>query len=151
MSDLKHPLIVCGYDGSPTARAALAHAVGLVGDGHLVALHAYAIPTGSEPMDYGVLAQGVEAVAQRLLDELPGVEPGLERVSWEGRKVAGPPAGELTRLASELCADGIVIGSRGVGYLHALLGSVAYETIHLASCPVTVIPSRSVQTDPAAY
>jgi nucleotide-binding universal stress UspA family protein len=42
--------------------------------------------------------------------------------------------------------DEIVIGSRGVGRVRALLGSVAYDVIHRARCPVTVIPERMVQT-----
>ncbi len=80
---------------------------------------------------------------------MPAVEPRLADVHWEGRLSAGTPAGELTKLAAEVGADAIVIGSRGVGYLHALLGSVAYETLHLASCPVTVIPERSLAPGPA--
>jgi hypothetical protein len=29
--------------------------------------------------------------------------------------------------------------------MHGLLGSVAHELIHLAACPVTVIPERMVE------
>ena len=50
-------------------------------------------------------------------------------------------------------ADEIVVGSRGFGRARALLGSASHELIHLASCPVTVIPERAVEdaaTDAAA-
>ena len=40
--------------------------------------------------------------------------------------------------------DEIIIGTRGFGRARALLGSVAHELIHLADCPVTVIPERAV-------
>jgi nucleotide-binding universal stress UspA family protein len=42
-------------------------------------------------------------------------------------------------------ADEIIVGSRGFGRARALLGSVAHELIHLADCPVTVIPERAVE------
>jgi hypothetical protein len=39
----------------------------------------------------------------------------------------------------------IVIGSRGVGRVRALLGSVAHAVLHRAHCPVTVITERAVE------
>ena len=41
-------------------------------------------------------------------------------------------------------ADEIIVGTRGFGRARALLGSVAHELIHLADCPITVIPKRVV-------
>jgi hypothetical protein len=34
--------------------------------------------------------------------------------------------------------------------MRALLGSVAHDVIHLAACPVTVIPERMVELEAAA-
>jgi nucleotide-binding universal stress UspA family protein len=41
-------------------------------------------------------------------------------------------------------ADEIIVGTRGFGRARALFGSVAHELIHLAECPITVIPERVV-------
>jgi nucleotide-binding universal stress UspA family protein len=47
-------------------------------------------------------------------------------------------------------ADEIILGTRGFGRVRALLGSVAHEVIHLAACPVIVIPEQMVACDAAA-
>ena len=50
------------------------------------------------------------------------------------------PAETIARLARERQCDVIVMGSHGAGKLiTALMGSVAQDVIHLASCPVTVV------------
>ncbi len=148
MSDTRRPVIVCGYDGSPTGKAALQAAVERVGDGQLVVVHASVIPVGYGGVSYGSLVDDIRAASQRTVDELPGVEPGLADVSWEARQPVGPAARELNAVAQEVDADMIVIGSRGVGSVHALLGSVAYETIHLAACPVLVVPEAALGDAP---
>ena len=48
------------------------------------------------------------------------------------------------RVAATREADEIIVGTRGYGRARALLGSVAHELIHLADCPITVIPERVV-------
>jgi nucleotide-binding universal stress UspA family protein len=57
----------------------------------------------------------------------------------------GPPAAAIMRAAEANEADEIFIGSRGLGRVRALLGSVAHDVIHRANCPVTVIPERMVE------
>lgn len=61
------------------------------------------------------------------------------------------PSEEITRLASELEADLIVIGTHGRrGLSRLLLGSVAEGTVRLASCPVLVVrPKAHAQRVPA--
>jgi nucleotide-binding universal stress UspA family protein len=45
-------------------------------------------------------------------------------------------------------ADMIVIGSHGHGALHdLLLGSISEAILHKACCPVTVVPSRLMETE----
>ena len=52
----------------------------------------------------------------------------------------GSPGPELCRLATELGADVVVVGSRGRGAIkRALLGSVSSHVVHNAPCPVMVI------------
>lgn len=51
---------------------------------------------------------------------------------------------EITSEAKEQGARMIVIGSRGNGpVVSAVLGSVTYGVLHLASCPVTIVPIES--------
>ena len=58
---------------------------------------------------------------------------------------AGP---ELCRLATELDADVVVIGSRGRGAIkRALLGSVSTHVVHNAPCPVMVIRAGVLDGD----
>ncbi|WAA12242.1 universal stress protein [Fervidibacillus halotolerans] len=53
----------------------------------------------------------------------------------------GSPKIEIIKLANELNACCIVIGSRGLGPLKgAVLGSVSYGVLHDAPCPVTIVP-----------
>lgn len=49
-------------------------------------------------------------------------------------------AKEVLDAAEEFGANGIIIGTRGLGNLGGLLlGSVAHKVIHLAQCPVVVV------------
>ena len=107
--------IVVGYDGSPASRAALACAAERAGeDGRIYVVHAYSVPA-----DY----LGVPNY-QNLLDDAP--------------------ARAIADVAAARKADEIIVGTRGFGRARALLGSVAHQLIHLAECPITVIPERVV-------
>ncbi len=54
--------------------------------------------------------------------------------------VDGPPAPAIARVAQELPADLIVMGSHGrTGLAHAVLGSVAERTLRTAPCPVLTL------------
>lgn len=57
------------------------------------------------------------------------------------RVAGGEPADEIVRLASELDAELVVLGSRGRHELgSALLGSVSSAVMRSAPCPVVVVP-----------
>ncbi|WP_370545048.1 universal stress protein [Herbiconiux sp. VKM Ac-1786] len=59
----------------------------------------------------------------------------------EYRAVLGQPAETLLGIARK--ARMLVVGSRGRGGFTALmLGSVSEQCVHLATCPVLVVPSR---------
>jgi nucleotide-binding universal stress UspA family protein len=58
----------------------------------------------------------------------------------ERRLEVGDPGPVIVRLADELSADAVVIGSRGRGaFKRALLGSVSTHVANNATCPVVVI------------
>ena len=62
-------------------------------------------------------------------------------VTFHVKILEGRVAPTLMKVATELPADLIVIGSHGRGNVgDRLLGSVTYRLVHRAPCPVTVIP-----------
>lgn len=61
-------------------------------------------------------------------------------IGFEARAELGPVAETVARLARELNADQIVMGTRGLGSLRGLvLGSVATNVIRLAEIPVILV------------
>ena len=58
----------------------------------------------------------------------------------------GEPAKEIIRIAEEIGADLIVVGSRGFGPVRgALFGSVSRAIVGRSKIPVTVVTQRSVR------
>jgi nucleotide-binding universal stress UspA family protein len=58
--------------------------------------------------------------------------------------VGARPANEVVKAASEEGADLIVAGSRGHSAITGLLlGSVTNRLLHIAPCPVLVVPPRA--------
>jgi nucleotide-binding universal stress UspA family protein len=81
-----------------------------------------------------VLSEGESAT--RKVEELAGAAG----ISIEKRIVEGQPAAEILRLAEELPADLIVVGSMGrTGLSRFLLGSVAEKVVRNSKVPVLVV------------
>lgn len=72
-------------------------------------------------------------------------------VTWSVRALAGGPSRELTRLADELDAAAIVVGTRSAGFrgtMHEFFsGSVAVQLAHHQHRPVVVIPVNPLAPD----
>ena len=149
-SDSHSRCMVVGYDGSPASRAALEHAAERAGEGgRLYVVHACSLPGDwlGHPNYQRMLDIEVER-AQATIDELRRqVGDRVAGVEWEAEVLGDEPARAITGVATVREADEIVLGTRGFGRARALLGSVAHEVIHLAGCPVTVIPERAVARD----
>ena len=106
-------------------------------------LHCYQIqPLGISP--YGIaLPEGfdreVRQAAELRVEEWRGkvLQEGIEvEVHLSSRF----PSLEISETASEIGADLIVMGTRGLsGIKHVLLGSVAERTLRLARCPVLTV------------
>ena len=74
--------------------------------------------------------EAVQRVAEELRDMTLNVDTMVR---------GGAPADQIIRAADELEADLIVVGGRGKGTVAAIvLGSVAYQVLHHAPCPVLV-------------
>jgi nucleotide-binding universal stress UspA family protein len=146
-ADSRSRSIVVGYDGSPASRAGLAWAADRAGeDGRVYIVHAYSLPAEWHGTPgYQRLLDVELGRAKALVERLEGeVGTDLHGVEWEVEVIDDRPARAIANVAAVRKADEIIVGTRGFGRARALLGSVAHELIHLADCPVTVIPERVV-------
>jgi nucleotide-binding universal stress UspA family protein len=141
-----HPVVVVGFDGSPASRIALSRAIQRVGaGGKLYLVHAWHVPEAWRGR--GMFQPYVDRAlddADAVLESAKAAHPGLQEINWESELIGAPAAKAIAEVARVRQADEIIVGTRGFGRVRALLGSVAHELIHLANCPVTVIPERMV-------
>ena len=133
--------IAVGVDGSATADAALAWAIGAARahDAEVEVVHAWqtAALAPSASFDLANITAAEDA-GRRLLDEV------VEAVDTEGvtveRTLAFGSAGRAVLEAAER-ADLTVVGARGHGVLTGfVLGSVSQQVVHHAPGPVVVVP-----------
>ena len=145
MSAARRPYLVVGYDGSPQARLAVTLAVrraarrGVV---HIV--HAYSATPRVSEMISDAPAVNHRHEAEALLDGLVLSSDELMSCRFDTELAEGSPVEALLRIADEHDADEIVVGTRGVGRIQGLLGSVAHELLARSDCPVLVIPPAAV-------
>jgi nucleotide-binding universal stress UspA family protein len=140
-----HPCVVVGFDGSPASHVALSRAIHAVGPhGKLFLVHAWEGPEAWRSGSSQAYVDRTLTTAEAVVDDAVRAHPGLADVDWESELIQGSAANAIADVANARKADEIVVGTRGFGRVRALLGSVAHELIHLAPCPVTVIPERMV-------
>jgi nucleotide-binding universal stress UspA family protein len=133
-----------GYDGSETARAALAFAAQRVGSGgRIVVAHIVAPPTAFIDTQY--YDESLRRAREHGEETMRNVEDMLGGVPAELQVAEGPPAQTLVELARETGADEIVVGSRGFGPGRAMLGSVAHALLHEADRPVVILTRRAAE------
>ncbi|MCA3748064.1 MAG: universal stress protein [Rubrobacter sp.] len=140
--------ILLATDGSREARLAAQAAAELAkstgSELHLV----YVLPTALQPpYPHFFQRERVEAEMGRLREEARSfLERQREQLEAEGATVEevhlreGRADEEIVRLAEELGAGLIVVGSRGLtGLRRALMGSVSDSVVRHAHCPVLVV------------
>jgi nucleotide-binding universal stress UspA family protein len=144
-----YPCVVVGFDGSAASHVALSRAIQIVGpSGKLYLVHAWDVPEAWRGRgSYQPYMNRALSAAEALLKEAERDHPGLKEIAWESELIGGPAAKAIADVADVRHADQIILGTRGFGRMRALLGSVAHELIHLARCPVTVIPEPMVEKD----
>jgi nucleotide-binding universal stress UspA family protein len=144
-----HPCVVVGFDGSPASHVALSRAIERVGPyGKLYLVHAWEVPEAWRGRGtYQPYVDRALTEAEAVMEGAVQAHPGLKGITWERELIAGPVARAIADVAEVRKADEIILGTRGFGRMRALLGSVAHELIHLAPCPVTVIPERMVERE----
>lgn len=136
-----HPVVV-GYDGSGSARNALAYAAGTARRLSRPLLIVYVTNPGvyCEPLTGQVvaIARDNDSLERWLLTELDLVTDCSE-LEVHVRTRRGSAARELASIAREFSADALVIGSSR-HFWHHLTGSVPGWLAKHACCPVIVVP-----------
>jgi nucleotide-binding universal stress UspA family protein len=137
--------IVIGADGSPTGRAAVEAGVELAAEegARVVVVHVVSI------LDFAERQNGHGAPPpQRLpkIEEDPVLQSALETaarhaVDANAELLVGYPPTQIARLAADVDADLIVVGSRGLSRMKSmLLGSTSRDLLAHAGRPVLVVP-----------
>lgn len=136
------PVIVVGFDGSPTALHAGAYAAGLARRLHarLVVVHVQTTPTVSllAPTHLWPVEDALSAVTEDLRRQ---VQAGAAYAGIDVEFIAtrGDPYTELCRTATAVNADAVVVGaSTHTG--HRIAGSLAVRLVRAGRWPVTVVP-----------
>ena len=150
--------ILCPIDFSEFSRPALAHAVAIAGwyESSLALLHVWpfipvvAIPPGSgvlpSPPTLSPEERGRLAADLKRLGEDAGADLSLDVAVVEGQTAV-----EILRVAGEMPADLVVMGSHGrSGFERLLLGSVTEKVVRKALCPVLTVPRPTSEAGPEA-
>ena len=139
----KGRVVVVGYDGSATAKAAVDYAAREAGSsGHVIVVHAYGPPADwlGFPNYQRVLDDHLEH-GRAVIDGLALEDDPLLEAEWDAELIEGPAVEGILNVARTRGADEIVVGSHGRGRIaRAALGSVSHELLHRAEVPVVVIP-----------
>ena len=144
-------LIVYATDGSPEAAEALELAIELANDtgAKLAVLSVHVLVRGGKGLAPPIL-EVEQPHGSEHLAEAAAATANAAGVDAKPYSATGDPAKEIIRLADDLGADLIVIGSRGFGALRgALLGSVSRAVMTHSTIPVTIVTNRAVRETPA--
>jgi len=139
--------IVVAVDGSAAANRAVSHALSLAAGrpgSEIFLVNAQNMETLDVSDISGVMTvDGDRRLAARQSRAALRRATALCRKAqarFEARAEIGPPAETIDRIAREIGAHQIVMGTRGLGSLGNLfLGSVAAKVVRLAHVPVTLV------------
>jgi nucleotide-binding universal stress UspA family protein len=143
--------IVLALDGSESSDRALTYAGDLArqSGGRIVAVHIKELIAGRFAGPVHVDEDELQAKIRRQVKDLndAGISAEVEMHS----SMTGGPAPIIADAARSAGADVIVTGTRGhTALAGVIVGSVAQRLLHLAPCPVLVVPaSRGAQTSSA--
>jgi nucleotide-binding universal stress UspA family protein len=133
--------VVLALDGSEASDEALAYATRLSREhgSTLHVVHVVEIVAGRVAGTLRVNEREIKAKIREQVDEL--TQAGLYAELEFRSAMVGHCGNVIADIATEREADVIITGSRGhSGFAGMLLGSVTHRLLHLADCPVLVIP-----------
>jgi nucleotide-binding universal stress UspA family protein len=139
--------IVLGLDGSDSSDRALQYATTLAKEqGSSVRIvHVVEIVAGRGGGLLHLDEDGIQAKIERQTRDL--VDAGIDAELELHSAMAGGPAHVIAEAAERSNADLIVAGTRGhTAVVGVLLGSVAHRLLHVAHCPLLIVPAA-----PASY
>jgi len=135
-------VIIWATDGSSGAEQALPFAKGLAQahGARLIVVHIneFALGRAAGPVIFN--EDEVQAAIRKQVEDLK--QEGLDTTLQLADVAAGGAAHVIAEIADKEGADLIVAGTRGYGPLVGLvLGSVMHRLLHIAHCPVLVVPT----------
>ena len=141
--------ILCPIDFSEYSRQAISRAVALAGEysGTITALHVVTQAVPPRPPDLPVLYPPIvftpDDLEQFRTHTRQFVEQQNDGAPIDVIVAVGNTATEIVRVAEELPADMIVIGTHGrSGFDRLMLGSVTERILRRVRCPVLTVPRR---------
>ena len=125
-------------ESKPVAERALALVEAFCAERHLVhVIEPLSLAYGGDvPMDLSSVQEQIQEQAKSHLGEFAA---GMEVPAERQHLIFGRPESEIQRVADEIGADLIVVGSHGRHGLALLLGSTANGVLHGAMCDVLAV------------
>ena len=140
--------VVVAYDGSDQALAAVKKAAEIVGSEEAAKLHVVFVTTHpNDQLPANFNSEDIMALYNKTIDEetekvKEGIGDSLDSLGDKATIEVIPgytPAADILGYAEKVNADLIVMGSRGLGAIRGVLGSVSYAVLREAPMPVLVI------------
>jgi nucleotide-binding universal stress UspA family protein len=156
--------VIVGFDGSPSACAAIATGALLLPHAHAWITHLWTPPVADDGLRHRLWAgrnhldqfiQAVEREGAWRAGQIADIGVTLARAAgWQAepllRRVEGGEGLELAQLVQEITPDLALVGARGLGGVRAVLGSVSDMAVHYSPKPVLVASYPLLSTDHAA-
>ena len=144
--------VVVGCDFSPLSQYAVTMAAAIAAPVPGATIEAlYVSPPGGHRLSYQQRTCVTDEIRAQLMDFIEaGVRAaGVTSIKVHAHVYPGDPATEILRLAEDVGADLIVVGTHGrVGVKRLVMGSVAEQVTREARCPVLVMRRRNYQEHP---
>jgi nucleotide-binding universal stress UspA family protein len=146
--------VLVGYDGSPPAAAAIDTAAPLFPSAHATVAYLWTPPFADQEVRHRLWQRAtslddlialVEHEGSAEADRLARDGVALARAAgWDAEarveRCYGGVGYELARLAGEREPTALVIGSRGLGGVRAVLGSTSDVAAHVSTVPTLIVP-----------